>query len=1026
MTLFFGTVSFGQSASLENKTAFPNTTTDVALNVGDFTNVTSITFLIRYNPEVVAFTGITNPALSGLTAYAADSTITVFWSSPTAQSVSGILCKLNFMYYGTTSTLGFLPASTVTTGTLTPVNILVGYTNGSVSQASCVSADLGASIGSATKAPGQYVDIPVTFAPNSYTTLISAVTQVISYDANKLSFAYVTGTGAFVSGVNVSASNGIITITWTNTTGLAINSSSFILHFMYNGPGTASIAFAPGCVVTTAYSASPSLSNVNVCYSNGSVSQTATSNTAILGSLSSVVQGDDILVPLDLNITGPVSAFTVYMYFDFPVLAFTGVSIAPALAPFVNVNATGTLITIAYSNPSPAPITPGTFLNLKFHYTGMGTGYVNFSGNCEFMDDMINPINVMYTNGTVAPGILPANAHATIGSVTGSAGSEITVPIAIEGSTSNPIGAVTMFISYDNEKLSFTGVTGNTYNATYGTSGTQVSIAWNASTSAGVNLTGTFINLTFQYNGGGGGVCSSDIYFKNDDATGQPCELANKNAAFVPAHWINGGVNLFPATPAIAGEANPVAGSVKNYSTDLAMINYMWNVSGGTITSNLGDHIVVHWGAIGAASVNVSYTNPGGCNLNNSKSVTIIGPGSPTTTITGRVAYDNDVISQYMDGVNISLYNSASTLFGSTTTATVLGNKGTFTFTSAPQDDYTIVATLSAPWGGVTGLDALLVELNTAGVLTPPLSGIRYVAGNVNSVLPVNASDALLIKERLAAIISTFPAGDWVFDTGIVHNFPGPTTYNFTGLCTGDVNGSYSPVVGVKDAPSLAPVENEIMTIPVDKSFTYNLKSSRAAQLGAMTLYLGYDPELFEVVKMNSSLDGMVYSIKNGKISVVWSNLNSRQLQDDEAILSLQVKTRKTILTPTRIFTVLRGLEFVDPALNILSDLTLKLAKVVTNSPSSEFSLTNYPNPFTNSTTIAYEMPAAGQVRLTLSDLLGKQIAILKNTTEEAGLHSFNLNPASYNLTSGIYLYKIEIITGTENFSKIQKMVYTQ
>ena len=47
MIVFLGKLSLGQTASLENKTAFPNTTTEVALNIGNFTNISSCKGNIR-------------------------------------------------------------------------------------------------------------------------------------------------------------------------------------------------------------------------------------------------------------------------------------------------------------------------------------------------------------------------------------------------------------------------------------------------------------------------------------------------------------------------------------------------------------------------------------------------------------------------------------------------------------------------------------------------------------------------------------------------------------------------------------------------------------------------------------------------------------------------------------------------------------------------------------------------------------------------------------------------------------------
>ena len=82
-----------------------------------------------------------------------------------------------------------------------------------------------------------------------------------------------------------------------------------------------------------------------------------------------------------------------------------------------------------------------------------------------------------------------------------------------------------------------------------------------------------------------------------------------------------------------------------------------------------------------------------------------------------------------------------------------------------------------------------------------------------------------------------------------------------------------------------------------------------------------------------------------------------------------------------------------------------------------EFELNqNYPNPFNPVTTISFSLPESGNVRLTVYNLLGEQIADLINEVKEAGVHTINFNAS--NLNSGIYIYKI--IVG--NFVQSRKM----
>ena len=66
----------------------------------------------------------------------------------------------------------------------------------------------------------------------------------------------------------------------------------------------------------------------------------------------------------------------------------------------------------------------------------------------------------------------------------------------------------------------------------------------------------------------------------------------------------------------------------------------------------------------------------------------------------------------------------------------------------------------------------------------------------------------------------------------------------------------------------------------------------------------------------------------------------------------------------------------------------------------------NYPNPFNPSTKIKYNIASAGNVKLTVYNVLGQEIAELVNGEVSAGLHEVTFNASS--LPSGAYLYKLE------------------
>jgi hypothetical protein len=64
-----------------------------------------------------------------------------------------------------------------------------------------------------------------------------------------------------------------------------------------------------------------------------------------------------------------------------------------------------------------------------------------------------------------------------------------------------------------------------------------------------------------------------------------------------------------------------------------------------------------------------------------------------------------------------------------------------------------------------------------------------------------------------------------------------------------------------------------------------------------------------------------------------------------------------------------------------------------------------YPNPFNSSTRIQYSLPKAANVRLTVYDIRGKQVAILVDEKKEAGSYQVEWNPE---LPSGVYFYRIQ------------------
>ena len=87
------------------------------------------------------------------------------------------------------------------------------------------------------------------------------------------------------------------------------------------------------------------------------------------------------------------------------------------------------------------------------------------------------------------------------------------------------------------------------------------------------------------------------------------------------------------------------------------------------------------------------------------------------------------------------------------------------------------------------------------------------------------------------------------------------------------------------------------------------------------------------------------------------------------------------------------------------------------NKVSKAFMSFNYPNPFTNHTTIKYTINNASSIKLTVYDIYGKELRVLVNQHQHEGVYRVEFD-ASY-LSSGIYLYRLQ----NDSYSEVKQMI---
>ncbi|HOJ05038.1 MAG TPA: hypothetical protein PK916_13650 [Bacteroidota bacterium] len=98
---------------------------------------------------------------------------------------------------------------------------------------------------------------------------------------------------------------------------------------------------------------------------------------------------------------------------------------------------------------------------------------------------------------------------------------------------------------------------------------------------------------------------------------------------------------------------------------------------------------------------------------------------------------------------------------------------------------------------------------------------------------------------------------------------------------------------------------------------------------------------------------------------------------------------------------VINNFDYIAIKLNWLKNNTIVPAKAAGFSAASFAMDQNYPNPFNPSTTIRYAVPERSQVRLVVTDMLGRTVATPVEGLVEQGMHSATFDAA--NLPSGSY-----------------------
>jgi hypothetical protein len=259
------------------------------------------------------------------------------------------------------------------------------------------------------------------------------------------------------------------------------------------------------------------------------------------------------------------------------------------------------------------------------------------------------------------------------------------------------------------------------------------------------SVTGGGAGATYQFRVNGNPVqTSASALFQTSSLTnGQivTCLVTNSagcSALATGSYTVS--VNAIP-TVSMTGPATACVNSTGNvYSTQGGQSNYVWNVTGGTITSggSTSDNTVtVTWGSIGAKTVSVNYTNGSGCSAVSPTSYpvsvvalpvpTISGPAAPCVGVAGQVYTTEAGQSGYTWAVSAGgTINSGSGTNSISVTWTTTGAKN-------------VTVNYTSP-GGCTAATPSIYNLTVNALPVVALTGTTSVcAGSTGNVYTTDA-----------------------------------------------------------------------------------------------------------------------------------------------------------------------------------------------------------------------------------------------------------------------------------------------
>ncbi len=367
----------------------------------------------------------------------------------------------------------------------------------------------------------------------------------------------------------------------------------------------------------------------------------------------------------------------------------------------------------------------------------------------------------------------------------------------------------------------------------------------------------------------------------------------------------------------------------------------------------------------------------------------------------------------------------------------ITGVDGNYEFELPMESNYTIAPEKNMePLNGVSTFDLVLISKHILG-LTKLDSPYKHIAADVNRSGTITAYDLVQLRQLILNVKTEFsnndswrfvdanynfttdnPAAESFSEIASIGNLASDVEAHFIGVKIGDVNVTAVANRGLVSTESRTngkiALTTEEYTFEAGATFSADFKLADLASVEGYQFTMNLDLNKVEVIDIEEGVAKAgnfgTTMLDRGILTTSW-NQDADNVQSEERMFTVVLRAREAgrlseVVNITSDFTQAEAYNTDGELLNVA------LAFSGDAAAENEFTLyNNKPNPFKEETTISFDLPEAGNARLTIFDISGR---VVKSFNKEfgAGYNEIQVDKATLK-GSGIYFYQLETATNT-------------